>query len=148
MREKLLKFCPDAGRRPHPDTCIPVGHRSLLHPRGASVCGRKRISSVPATILGSLSENLSVYSVSLAKRVVKTISHAKEGKLNRFIGIIATVFCLLFTGFVTQVGAMPHAGGAPEIDPGVASSAIGLLVCGVLMLTAKRKRRKDDRASR
>jgi hypothetical protein len=36
-------------------------------------------------------------------------------------------------------------GGVPEIDPGMASGAIGLLAGGVLMLTGKRKgkQRKD-----
>jgi hypothetical protein len=72
------------------------------------------------------------------------LSHGKEGRMNRFIGTMATVFGLLFTGLVAQAGAVAIAG-APEIDPGVASSAIGLLTCGLLMLTAKRKRRKEDR---
>ena len=60
---------------------------------------------------------------------------------NKFFGTMATVFCLLFTGFVAQVGAMPPTGAAPEIDLGLASSAIGLLVCGLLILTAKRRKK-------
>jgi hypothetical protein len=65
--------------------------------------------------------------------------------MSKFIGTMATVFCLLFTGLVTQVWAkMPPSGGgggAPEIDPGLASGAIGLLACGLLILTARRKKK-------
>jgi hypothetical protein len=59
--------------------------------------------------------------------------------MSKFIGTIATVFCLLLFGLVAQVGAFPPSG-APEIDPGMASGAIGLLICGLLILTAKRKK--------
>jgi hypothetical protein len=65
--------------------------------------------------------------------------------MSKFIGTIATVFSLLFFGLVGHAGAVVSAGGAPEIDPGIASSAIGLLTCGLLMLKARRKRRKEDR---
>jgi hypothetical protein len=37
----------------------------------------------------------------------------------------------------------PAGAGVPEIDPSVASSAIGLLTCGLLM-TAKRKKTEED----
>jgi len=33
-----------------------------------------------------------------------------------------------------------HGGGVPEIDPGMASSAIALLACGVVSLAAKREK--------
>jgi hypothetical protein len=42
----------------------------------------------------------------------------------------------------------PAGAGVPEIDPSVASSAIGLLTCGLLSLTAKRKRKREDRCAR
>jgi hypothetical protein len=58
--------------------------------------------------------------------------------MKRFIGTIATGLCLLLVGLVAQAGAHPpDPVPAPEIDPGIASGAIGLLTCGVLMLTAK-----------
>jgi hypothetical protein len=70
--------------------------------------------------------------------------HSKEGEMSRFLGIIATAYCLLLFGLVVQAAGTPVPG-VPEIDPGMASGAIGLLVCGLLTLTAKRKRKKDDR---
>jgi hypothetical protein len=62
--------------------------------------------------------------------------------MSRFAGIITVVFCALFIGFVgVALAGPPPNGGAPEIDPGVASSAIALLSCGVLMLTTRRRKR-------
>ena len=61
--------------------------------------------------------------------------------MRKVIGIIAVAIGALFAGLVARVGAGMPPTGAPEIDPGVASSAIGLLVCGVLMLTARRRRK-------
>jgi hypothetical protein len=81
--------------------------------------------------------------------------------MKRFIGTITTAFCLLFFGLVAQAGAVEPTYGhthiyhhrhtstdpplaptaAPEIDPGIASGAIGLLTCGLLMLTAKQRKR-------
>jgi hypothetical protein len=58
--------------------------------------------------------------------------------MSKFIGTIATAFCLLLFGLVAQAGA--HAI-VPEIDPGAASGAIGLLISGLLMLTAKRRKK-------
>jgi hypothetical protein len=68
----------------------------------------------------------------------------KEGKMSKLAEIIAVAFCVLFTALVAPAGASVPAG-VPEIDPSVASSAIALLTCGLLMLTAKRKRKKEDR---
>ena len=59
-----------------------------------------------------------------------TVMDEKEGKMS------------------APAGASVPAGGVPEIDPSVASSAIALLTCGLLMLTAKRKRTREDRYAR
>jgi len=63
--------------------------------------------------------------------------------MSELIEIIAVAFSVLLTALVTPAGA--RIVGAPEIDPSVASSAIALLACGLLSLTARRKRRKEDR---
>jgi hypothetical protein len=83
--------------------------------------------------------------------------------MNKFMRIMAVVVCVLFIVVVPQVeaGKGGHGGGngggnsggnggpcgVPEIDPGMASSALGLLAGGVLMLTAKRKGKMEDRAA-
>jgi hypothetical protein len=61
--------------------------------------------------------------------------------MKRFIGTITTAFCLLLVGLVALAGAHPPAVPAPEINPGIASGAIGLLTCGLLILTAKWRKR-------
>jgi hypothetical protein len=71
--------------------------------------------------------------------------YLKEGKMSRFIRTIATVFCFLLTGLVARAWAAPAPLGAPEIDPGAASCAIGLLTCAVLILTAKRPKKQGRR---
>jgi hypothetical protein len=44
VEEKLLKFCPDTGRRPYQDTRIPAGGKPLVHPRGSDgVCLKQRL---------------------------------------------------------------------------------------------------------
>jgi hypothetical protein len=84
--------------------------------------------------------------------------------MKKFLRIMAVVVFILFIavlplaeaakggnggghGFGGGIGGGHGRGndGAPEIDPGMASGAIGLLVGGVLMLTGKKKRkqRKD-----
>lgn len=89
--------------------------------------------------------------------------------MKKFLRIMAVVVCILFMAVVplAQAGngegnggghgwghdgghggghGGGNGGGAPEIDPGMASGAIGLLVGGVLILTGKRKRkRRKDR---
>ena len=91
--------------------------------------------------------------------------------MKKLLRIMAVVVCVLFIAVVPQVGASGNHGGgwggghdgghggwsgghdgghggwggghggAPEIDLGAASSAIGLLTCGLLILMAKRKRK-------
>jgi hypothetical protein len=58
-----------------------------------------------------------------------------------------TVTAAALLSYCAPAGAGVPAG-VPEIDPSVASSAIGLLTCGLLSLTAKRKRKREDRCAR
>jgi hypothetical protein len=77
--------------------------------------------------------------------------------MKQCILVIALVLCLFVAVFgVTYTYAMGFngghghngggdpgggvVGGVPEIDPGMAASAIGLLTCGVLVLTGKRRK--------
>ncbi len=45
-------------------------------------------------------------------------------------------------GGVGKGGGHGYGHGVPEIDPGMASSAIALLTCGVLILTSKSRRKE------
>ncbi len=77
----------------------------------------------------------------------KNAGDRKEDKMKKWICILAMVFCLLpivaFAGGGQGEGGGHgyghYKGGVPEIDPGMASSAIALLSCGVLILRSKRK---------
>ena len=67
----------------------------------------------------------------------------KENKMRKFMSVMgvlniaAILFILALAGFA-QARPSP----TPEIDPGMASSAIALLSCGLLILTSRRSRKK------
>jgi hypothetical protein len=70
--------------------------------------------------------------------------------MKKLLVVMVFVICLLFVAGVPQLIADGPGGdpsGAPEIDPGTASSAIGLLVGGLLMLSARRRRTKISRTA-
>lgn len=58
--------------------------------------------------------------------------------MKKFIGIAGAVLSALFAVLVGQAGALVD---GPEIDPGMASSAIALLACGWLILASRRWRK-------
>lgn len=53
--------------------------------------------------------------------------------MSMFVRTIAVFFCVL----VTAVGVAHASVGVPEIDPGMASSALALLGCGVMILRSR-----------
>ncbi len=78
-----------------------------------------------------------------------TPSNGRGDKMGKFIRITILGLFIVAAGFAPAFakggGGHGHGGGGggggcvPEIDPGVASSAIALLSCGVLILRSKRK---------
>lgn len=71
-------------------------------------------------------------------------------KFMAIILLVAFVIAAVFAPAVAMAGGEHHGGGGehhgggggciPEIDPGVASSAIALLTCGVLILAGRFRR--------
>ncbi len=57
----------------------------------------------------------------------------KEDEMSKFIRVIGVSFCVLAAG----VGIAQAAVAVPEIDPGMASNALSLLACGVLILVGR-----------
>ena len=63
------------------------------------------------------------------------LSLGKEGEMSKFMLITTTAFCFFVTGGIAA-GKAPQVG-VPEIDPGFASGAIALLVCGVITMASR-----------